>query len=158
MAKQKSTRETKNMIQTALWLPRDMHKKLKNEGGERGLGEEIRRLINEAMEAADAARTPDENTHELLDLIKEIADLSLEEPWYADRFAFDVFKAAINTLLSSYQPSGEAKPETRAKFQATWGDENPETLGRMIARVAMHAHARDRYGQAILDKMKERKG
>jgi len=110
------------------------------------------------VEAADAARTPDENTHELLDLIKEIADLSLKEPWYADRFAFDVFKAAINTLLSSYQPSGEATPETRAKFQSTWGDENPETIGRMIARVAMHAHARERYGQAILDKLKERKG
>lgn len=158
MRKRKPTRETKNMVQTALWLPRDTHEKLKKEGGERGLGEEIRRLIHEAMEAADAARAPDENTHELLDLIKEIADLSLKEPWYADRFAFDVFKAAINTLLSSYQPSGEAKPETKAKFQATWGDENPETIGRMIARVAMHAQARERYGQSILDKLKERKG
>ena len=29
MRKRKSTRETKNMIQTALWLPRDMHEKLK---------------------------------------------------------------------------------------------------------------------------------
>jgi hypothetical protein len=158
MRKRKSTRETKNMIQTALWLPRDMHERLKKEGGERGLGEEIRRLIDEGMQAADAARTPDENTHELLDLIKEIADLALEEPWYADRFAFDVFKAAINTLLSRYQPSGEAKQETRAKFQGTWGDENPETIGRMIARVAMHAHARERYGQEIVDKLKERKG
>jgi hypothetical protein len=158
MRKRKSTRETKNMIQTALWLPRDMHEKLKKGGGERGLGEEIRRLIHEAMEASDAARAPDENTRDLLGLIKEIADLSLEEPWYADRFAFDVFRAAINTLLSNYQPSGEAKPETRAKFQGTWGEENPETIGRMIARVAMHAHARERYGQAALDKLRERKG
>ena len=84
--------------------------------------------------------------------------MSLAEPWHADRFAFDVFKAAINTLLLSYQPSGEAKPETRAKFQATWGDADPETVGRMIARVAMHAHARERYGHAILDKLEERKG
>jgi len=35
----------KNMIQTALWLPRDMHERLKKEGGERGLGEAIRRRI-----------------------------------------------------------------------------------------------------------------
>jgi len=27
MKKRKSTRETKNMIQTALWLPRDVHEK-----------------------------------------------------------------------------------------------------------------------------------
>ena len=45
MRKQKSTRETKNMIQTALWLPRDMHERLKEAGGERGLGEEIRKRL-----------------------------------------------------------------------------------------------------------------
>ena len=46
MRKRKSTRETKNMIQTALWLPRDMHEQLKKAGGERGLGEEIRRRLS----------------------------------------------------------------------------------------------------------------
>ena len=45
MRKRKSTRETKNMIQTALWLPRDMHEKLKNEGGAQGFGDEIRRRL-----------------------------------------------------------------------------------------------------------------
>ena len=34
MKKRKSTRETTNMIQTALWLPRDMHEKLKAGGSE----------------------------------------------------------------------------------------------------------------------------
>jgi hypothetical protein len=156
MRKRKSTRETKNMIQTALWLPRDMHERLKKAGGERGLGEEIRRLLGASI---DAAQTPDDEiTSELLDQIKEIVDLSLPEPWYVDRFAFDVFKAAINTLLSSRQPSGEARPETKAKFQATWGDENPETIGRMIARLAMVAFARERVGQAVLDKLKGLKG
>jgi len=148
MRKRKSTRETKNMIQTALWLPRGMHERLKKDGGERGLGNEIRRLIEASI---DAAETPkDEITSELLDQIKEIADLSLAEPWYADRFAFDVFETAVNTLLSSRQPSGEVRPETKAKFQATWGEENPETIGRMIARLAMVAHARERLGKALL--------
>ena len=41
MQKRKSTGETKNMVQTALWLPREMHEALKKAGGERGLGEEI---------------------------------------------------------------------------------------------------------------------
>jgi hypothetical protein len=156
MQKRRSTRETKNMIQTALWLPRRMHEQLKKAGGERGLGNEIRRLIEASIDAAETPR--DEITSELLDQIKEIADLSLAEPWYTDRFAFDVFKAAINTLLSSRQPSGEARPETKDKFQATWGEENPETIGRMIARVAMVAYARERVGQAVLDKLKGLKG
>ena len=155
MRKRKSTRETKNMIQTALWLPRGVHERLKKAGGERGLGEEIRRLIEASL---DAAKTPkDEITSELVDQIKEIADLSLNEPpWHADRFAFDVFKAAVNTLLSARQPSGEAKPETRAEFQARWEDENPETIGRMVARFAIYAYARKR--KAVLDKLKEFKG
>ena len=118
MKKRKSTRETQNMVQTALWLPRDMHERLKKAGGRRGMGEEIRVLLEQAMDAADAAQSPDEITDELLALIKDIADHLLEkEGWHADRFAFDVFKAAINTLLSSRQPSGDAKPETKAKFQ-----------------------------------------
>src|SRR5450631_2151842 len=114
MKKRKSTRETKNMIQTALWLPRDMHEKLKRAGGERGLGEEIRRLLEASLDAAQAPS--DEITSELLDQIKEIAELSLSD-WHADLFTFDVFKAAVNELLSSHQPSSEAKPGTRSKLQ-----------------------------------------
>src|SRR5262249_17521239 len=146
MRKRKSTRETKNMIQTALWLPRGMHERLKKDGGERGLGNEIRRLIEASI---DAAETPkDEIPSELLDQIKEIADLWLAEPWHTDRFAFDVFKTAVNTLLSSRQPSGEVRPETKAEFEAAWGEENPETIGRMIARLAIYTHARERWGKA----------
>ena len=51
MKKRKSTRETKNMIQTALWLPLDMHEKLKKAGGERGLGDEIRRRLQVSFDA-----------------------------------------------------------------------------------------------------------
>ena len=159
MKKRKSTRETKNMIQTALWLPRDLHEQLKKAGGERGLGDEIRRLIQEAMDAADAAQTPDETTNELLSMISEIAQgLSRDEPWFSNRFAFDVFKAAINELLLNHQPSGDAGSETGTKLKAIYGDEKPETIGRIIARHAMYAFDRERYGQAILDKLKGLRG
>jgi hypothetical protein len=155
MRKRKSSRETKNMIQTAVWLPRDMHERLKKDGGERGLGNEIRRLIEASIDAAETRK--DEITSELLDQINEITHRWLREPWHTDRFAFDVFKTAVNTLLSSRAPSGEARPETKAQFQATWGDEGPETIGRMIARLVMYsyANAREHFGKGFLDKLKE---
>jgi hypothetical protein len=149
MRKRKSTRETKNMIQTALWLPRDMHEVLKNAGGERGLGEEIRRRLDFALSAAQTRG--DHATDELLDQIKDIArDLSRDEPWYANRFVFDVFKSAIDALLLSHRPNSEAKSETRTHLQAVYGDENPETIGRIIARAAIIAYGRERFGEAFL--------
>jgi hypothetical protein len=140
--RRKSTRETKNMIQTALWLPRGMHERLKKAGGERGLGNEIRRLLEASL---DPAETPkDKNTSELVAQIEDIAaDLSRVQPWHTDRFAFDVFKAAINTLLSRLQP-GEASPETKDHFVHVWEEDNPETIGRMIARLVQIDHARER--------------
>jgi glycosyltransferase A (GT-A) superfamily protein (DUF2064 family) len=130
------------MIQTALWLPRGMHERLKKAGGERGLGNEIRRLLEASL---DAAETPkDKNTSELVAQIEDIAaDLSRVQPWHTDRFAFDVFKAAINTLLSRLQP-GEANPETKDHFVHVWEEDNPETIGRMIARLVQIDHARER--------------
>jgi hypothetical protein len=150
MKKRKSTRETKSMIQTALWLPRDMHEKLKKDGGERGLGEEIRRRLQYAF---DAAETPsDEVTDEVLNQIKDIfRDVSRDEPWHANRFAYDVTKAAINALLSNHQPSNEGKPETKAHLQAVYGEEKPENIGRMIARLAIIAYGRERWGKAFLE-------
>ena len=86
MQKRKSTRETKNMVQTALWLPREMHEALKKAGGERGLGEEIRRKLQMAFEADGATTVPgDQTTEQLLDQIWNIARaLSRDEPWYAN--------------------------------------------------------------------------
>jgi hypothetical protein len=155
MKKRKSTRETENMVQTALWLPRDVHDSLKKAGGRRGLGEKIRGLIKEAMDAADAARSPDEKTDDLLHQIKDIAgDLSREEPLWANRAAFEVFKAAVNGLLDGHQPRTEATPEAWAKLKAIYGDDRPEVVGRIVARHAMYAYARERYGAAALEKLK----
>jgi hypothetical protein len=134
MKKRKATRETKNMIQTALWLPREMHEQLKKEGGERGLGDEIRRRLQFSFDAGP----PDKTTDELLDAINQTA-IALDEPWYANRFVFDVFKAAIIELLSMCQPNGQAEPEAITKLQTSFGDEKPETIGRILARLAVRA-------------------
>lgn len=38
-----------SMIQTAVWLPRDMHDQLKKAGGKRGMGAEIRRRLGQTL-------------------------------------------------------------------------------------------------------------
>jgi hypothetical protein len=134
-----------NMTQTALWLPRDMYETLKKAGGERGLGEEIRRLLQAALEEGAPS---DQATGELLEQIKEIAELSLPAPWHTDPSAFQVFKDAVNALLLSQKPDGEANPETIAKFGMIWGQENLAAIGPMIAHSIRISHARDRLGEA----------
>jgi hypothetical protein len=148
--KRKAVRQTKNMVQTALWLPRDMHEKLKEAGGERGLGEEIRRRLQHAF---DAAETPgDQITSEVLDQIKDIIrDLSSDEPWYANRFVYEVLRAAIDVLLSSHRPNSDGNPATKARLQSLYGQEAPEAIGRMIGFVAIKAYARERSGRAFLE-------
>ena len=151
MQKRKSTRETKNMVQTALWLPREMHEALKKAGGERGLGEEIRRKLQIAFEADDTTEMPgDDATGELLDQIHDIArDLSRDEPWYADAFKVDVLNAAVNTLLLVRRPSDEANPEIRTRLQAEYGEEKAEAIGRLLARATMIAHSREGAGRGF---------
>jgi hypothetical protein len=133
------------MVQTALWLPREMHEALKKAGGERGLGEEIRRKLQIAFEADDATAMPgDDATEELLDQIHDIArDLSRDEPWHADAFKVDVLNAAVNTLLLVRRPSGEANPEIRTRLQAEYAEEKAEAIGRLLARATMIAHSRE---------------
>jgi hypothetical protein len=134
MRKQRSNRETKNMIQTALWLPREMHQQLKKKAGERGLGEEIRRRLRASFEFDEP---PDKTTDILISAINQLA-IELEGPWYANSFTFEVLKAAINDLLSQCRATEQAGLEAVAKLQATFPNENPETLGRIFARVALH--------------------
>jgi hypothetical protein len=137
MKKRKSNDETTNMIQTALWLPRGMHEKLKKAGGERGLGDEIRRRLKNSFDAEQLPR--DQITDELLDEIKHVEG-NLDEPWHKNRFAYDVFKAAINELLTNYLPSSEAQSGTVTKLQSRYGlEKKPESIGQILAHVAFKA-------------------
>ena len=114
------------------------------------MGEEIRQRLEYAFEAAE---TPaDEITGELLDQIRDIArDLSDREEWHSSRFVYDVFKAAVNALLSRHQPSNQTEAETVDNLKAVWGDKAAEEMGRFIAGAAIYAYARERIGQRFLD-------
>ena len=151
MPKPKSTHKTKDMIQTTVWLPHGMYGKL-TKGGQLKLADEIRRRLQASF---DAEQLPsDQKTEELLDAIKQIKG-NLDELWHTDRFAYDVFKAAINELLSNYQPSSETQPRTVSKLQTMYGpDVNPVTIGNILAHVAIKELEKERAKQSFVDKQK----
>jgi hypothetical protein len=160
MRKRKSNRETKNMIQTAVWLPRDMHEQLKKAGGERGLGDEIRRRLQVSFGVEQRPR--DVETDLLLDLINGLAqNLSRDEPWWASWFSVNTFKAAINELLSEMcsiligGARGEPQPGTVAKLQTRYGaDAQPEMIGRILARAVFTEKAYDQLRLAFAGSQK----
>jgi hypothetical protein len=100
------------MIQVAVRLPRELQERLKQAGGERGMGEEIRRRLEASFDAERAPGNP--KTQELLDAISFAAE---EEAayyngnWWEDPFAFDVFKEYVNLLLANCRPEGEVVPK-----------------------------------------------
>ena len=139
MKKGKSTHKTKNMVQTALWLPYSMRDDLKRAaGGEGGMGNEIRRRLEISLKADQSLR--DKKTTELMEEITRV-DVNMPiNPWHADRLAFNVFKAAINDLLSEYQPKSDVQPGSLAKLEARYGkDVEAETVGRILAGAAIMA-------------------
>jgi hypothetical protein len=145
MKKRKSVLETENMIQTALWLPRDMHERLKKEGGERGLGVEIRRRLQFSF---DFEQGPDEWTVSLVGLIRKIAVKISEngEQWSDSRQVSEIFQAAVNKVLSDLisllAPRTDARPETIANLQKKYGsDANPDSIGPGIARAVLREQA-----------------
>jgi len=143
MKKRKSTRETKNMIQTALWLPRDVHERLTQQGAEGGgLGDEIRRRIRMSFDAEEV--TPDQITRGLLDDIGQVAlACSMDEPWYANHFAFGMFKSAINALIAHREPHRTAPSIAGTRLQKVYGpDANAETVGRALAGVFIARRSR----------------
>jgi hypothetical protein len=147
MRKRKSTRETKNMIQTALWLPREMHELLKEAGGERGLGEEIRRRLQVSFGVEERPRDP--VTDVLLNLIERITlKLSVdEEKWWDNSFGADAVKRAINEVISdlvSHINPAEPRPGMMTKLQSRYGpDEKPETIGKILAHDAFVENAQE---------------
>jgi len=155
MAKRKSTRETKGMIQTALWLPRDMHERLKTEGGDRGLGEEIRRRLRATLDAEGRASDP--HTDLLVGLIKKmISKIDDRLPWYEDRWASETLadaakEAVLNLCLAGRGPLPELEPERKAALQSKYGsDISPETVGPMLASAALVEHATEQLRKRTL--------
>ena len=120
-----------------------MYAKFKEAGGERGLGDEIRRRLEISLKEDQSSH--DKKTAQFKEAITRVdVNMPFDRLWHDDRFAFDVFKAAINDLLSEYQPKSDVQPGSKAKFEAMYGkDAKAETVGRILARAALMA-ARDK--------------
>jgi hypothetical protein len=142
MKKGKSSHKTKNMVQTAVWLPYSMRDDLKRAaGGEGEMGNEIRRRLQISLKADQSLR--DKRTTELINAIMRIDGNLPVKPWHEDRLGFEVFKAALSELLAEYQPKSEVQSASAKELQNRYGEnEKPETVGRILARAALMA-ARD---------------
>jgi len=123
------------MIQSAVRLPRSLHESLKKVGGDRGMGDEIRRRLEASFDAEKIPGNP--NTREFINAIS-FADQELVRDfgsWSKDRFAFEVFRESVNGLLKHYEPKGEPvplpKPDGLAEILYA---ENPsaEDVGRFL--------------------------
>ncbi len=157
------TQKNGDMIQSAIRLPRSLHERLKKAGGARGMGEEIRRRL-EASFAAEAEAPSDPKTRELLEKIERLAlNMPPDKPWHADGEVFEIFKVAINAMLSSYQPSSEAAAPTGKLLSMYGPGATPETIGQILAGVTgtfrwreAGQSERERYGkpQPAVDKQK----
>jgi hypothetical protein len=100
-----------HMVQSAIRLPQNLHILLKKAGGERGMGDEIRRRLEASFAAEKIQANP--KTRELVDAISSCARETARYygSWSEDAFAFGVLKACVNMLLAHYQPEGDAAPK-----------------------------------------------
>jgi hypothetical protein len=129
-------RKDETMRQSALRLPTDLYEKLRAIGGERGMGEEIRRRLEASFEPQ---KVPDDPaTAKLLEAISSVAStVSIDAPWSEDAYAFKILKAAVDTLLMEFQPEGNAAPAHRRLFGGP--DDPAETVGRTMANTTLLA-------------------
>jgi Arc-like DNA binding domain len=122
--------------QTSLRLSEELRDRLATTAAAKGhgIGEEIRQRLEASFEmpAADDPKTP-----KLLAAIDHVAaGMILDGNWYDDLHLFQVFKVAVLTLLSRFEPSG-ASPNSH--YLMSRPDDPPETVGRMYAGFAWRA-------------------
>jgi hypothetical protein len=101
------TKRSETETYIALRVPRELHARLKEAGGERGLTAEI----TSRLEVASG----DRQTRDLQLEIGLCARLLAQHwvAWHADAEAWSVFKAAVNRLLDEYKPETTGTPKSR---------------------------------------------
>jgi hypothetical protein len=130
----------------AVRLPQDLQERLRRAGGERGMGEEIRRRLEASFDAEKTPKNP--KTKALLDAIAFVADETDDNygPWSENAFAFDVLKACVDLLLVLDRPKGEAIAPADTIASLIYGDD-PKEISRIlvgdVARSRRRAIARD---------------
>ena len=125
------------MMQSAIWLPRELRERLKRAGGERGMGEEIRRRLKASFDAEEAPDNP--KTRELLDAISFAAEQTAfyYGDWSQDPFSFGVLKRCVDFLLKDLMPKGEPvpKPNSNGVADLIFADDTlPEPVSQLIVR------------------------
>jgi hypothetical protein len=120
----------------AVRLPRELQDRLRRAGGERGIGEEIRRRLEASFEVEKAPANP--KTRNLLiatGFVAEKAAMYFGD-WSEDPFAFEILKAGVNLWLIANQPKGEPimKPNpNREPFDSFFDPSStPENIARSI--------------------------
>jgi hypothetical protein len=142
------SKKANGMVQSAVWLPRSLHERLKKAGGAGGMGEEIRRRLEASFEAE--AENP--KTRELLEAILFLATRggSFYGSWSEDPFAFKVLKGSVDMLFKQYQPEGDlvhAQPNPTEIGEMIFGKNgenekrSPEDISQALLRLWLMSNA-----------------
>ncbi len=119
-----------------LRLPQELHGQLKEAAGGRSVSEEIRRRLEWSL-LNDWTNDP--QTGCALDAIGNLARnvRPYFGDWHKNRYAFDVFKVAVDAVLTKVRPKGEPKaPPDDGEFRP--GD-TPEAAGKALAAAEIIA-------------------
>jgi hypothetical protein len=140
------------MVQTAVRLPQSLRDRLSKTGGERGLGDEIRRRLEASFEAERAPADP--KTGELLAAIAFCAaDIARDYGlWSEDAFAFEVLKGCMNMLLKHFRPRGEPVPNPNPNGLAALLFDQRSATPEVLSRHYVHFWMSDRARRADEEK------
>ena len=147
--------KTMEMFQSAVRLPKNLHDQLKKAGGERGMGEEIRRRLEASFQAEKDHADP--TTRELLEAISRMADEAslFYGHWSEDAFAFEVLKECVNMLWAYYQPKGEptANPNPDSAADILFSQ---EPSAKEVSQAIVYGWQNDRAKRAFAQREKTR--
>ena len=139
------------MTHSAVRLPRSLQERLKRAGGERGMGEEIRRRLEASFEAEQTPSNP--KTRELLEAISSFAEdtKNYYGSWSEDAFAFRVLKSCVEILLTHFEPKGDAVPKPTPLANLLF---DPDESVDDISRLFVSGWIRDRAKRELADRQK----
>jgi hypothetical protein len=139
---------TKSDVQTSLRLPEELRDRLTQAAADHGygIGEEIRRRLEASF--AGGTATADGKTSQVIHAFAWTAEIvgSSYLQWHADRFAFEIVKAAVNAAMDYYRPPGE--PVSKVDEEKHLIDvlcnvgDPPDVIGRTFALMALTGWAK----------------
>jgi hypothetical protein len=139
------------MRQSAVRLPRELHERLREAGGEGGMGDEIRRRLENSFELE--WRTPSEvKTRELIEAVTFLATRgsAFLGNWFDDPFSYQVLKASVNMLFEMSKPAGaftDAVPKFTEVGEIIFGksgpggEQPPEDIAKALLRLWLSSKA-----------------